>query len=110
MKKKKQQKSEKGNGFGIAGFFFGILSVVFLIIPPLVLVFGVLGIIFSSIQLTTKRTKLAIIGLILSILTILGILIFVFSMVYIIVNSPETLDADFIAGLNEIIANFSEVS
>lgn len=67
--------AEKGKGLGIAGFVLSLIGIVFLILFPLALVLGILGLIFSIIQLRRNKTGLAIAGLVISIIVIIGAII-----------------------------------
>jgi len=72
------KKNNSTTGFGIAGFILGLLSVLlfwFYIIGPLL---GIVGLIFSIIQIKKNKTKLSIAGLILS---IIGIILGVFMII-----------------------------
>ena len=66
-------------GFGIAGFILGLLGSLSFLLPIICIPLSILGLVFSAIQIKRNKTKLAIAGLILSIiglcLTILFIVI-----------------------------------
>lgn len=64
-------KNRKGNGFGIAGFVLGLVSVLMF---GMGFVLAVLGLIFSIIQLKRNKNGLAIAGLVLSIIGLFGLL------------------------------------
>lgn len=75
--KEVNQPQKDGNGFGIAGFVLGLLSILLFWIWFLGGVIAILGLVFSIIQLRKKKTGLAIAGLVLSIIGILLPLILV---------------------------------
>ena len=68
------KKKNISTGFGIAGFVLGILSVVLFTFWGIGIILGILGLIFSIIQIKRYKTNLSIVGVILSIIgIILGI-------------------------------------
>jgi hypothetical protein len=92
----KKEEKRVGNGFGIAGFVLGAIPLLVLIIyrlnNPLMylslesasfwllsIIFSILGIVFSSIQIKKKKTTLAVTGLILSILALVWIILINFT-------------------------------
>lgn len=58
----------EGEGLGIAGFVFGIISI---FLGPIGFIPGIVGLILSSMQLNKKKTGLAIAGVVLSVIGIL---------------------------------------
>lgn len=68
----KKSELNLSNGYGIAGFVLGLLSVFFVLIFFISLPMAILGLIFSIIQKKKKSTSLATSGLVLSIIGILG--------------------------------------
>lgn len=75
--KEVNQPKEYGNGFGIAGFILGLLSVLLIWFFSPAWILAILGLIFSIIQLKKKKTGLAVAGLVLSIIGIILPLILV---------------------------------
>jgi hypothetical protein len=67
-RRKKMVKEETRKGMGIAGFVLGLLSFVLSALSWIAMIMGMLGFIFSAIQMSRKNTGLAIAGFVLSIL------------------------------------------
>lgn len=61
-----QRRSSK-NTFAILGYLLGVFSLVLWVVPPIGLVFSILGIVFCSIGISSSQNGLAIAGLIMSI-------------------------------------------
>ena len=77
----KKDLKKGGEGFGLVGFIFGILSIVFIASNGIIL--AILGFIFSSMQQKRKPTKFARLGKILSIIGfILAILLIIFLFIF----------------------------
>ncbi len=72
MGKKNGFESNISKSFGVAGFVLGLLSVVFVLVFFLSLPMAILGLIFSIIQIRRNKTGLAVTGLVLSIVGLLG--------------------------------------
>lgn len=75
--KEKYKGNKNSTGLGIAGFILGLLSII-LFNSSLGSLLGILGLVFCIVQIKRNKTRLAVVGLILSIIgIILGIVIFI---------------------------------
>lgn len=92
MAKKEVKKKNSDNKFGFTAFILGILSIVlfFTVFPSLIL--GILGIIFAVLQLRKGKNKLAIAGLVLSIIGLIVGIILVIQIVKIIALASLAVD------------------
>jgi len=80
MVKKKEEKTSGGE-FGVIGFVFGILSIVFLASNGIIL--AILGFIFSTMQQKRNPTKFGRLGKILNIIGfILGVILIILLLVF----------------------------
>ncbi len=69
VESKKPTKKEYGNGFGITGLVLGILSLVCItLLPPIGIILGIFGIVFSAVQQKRTPTGVGTAGLITSII------------------------------------------
>jgi len=77
------------SGFGIAGFILGIIG---LFTGTLGILFGILGLILCIVQIKTKKTGLAIAGLVISIIAIIVGLIFAIIFLWAVLFTVGTLN------------------
>jgi len=79
-----EMNQSEGNTLGIAGFILSLIGILFIFVWFYVgAFFGLIGLIFSAIQIKKSKNGLAIAGLILGIIVILIFIIDLFSLIFI---------------------------
>lgn len=91
----KKEESINDNSFGVGGVIFGVLGILFSSITGVIL--GIIGLTFSLKQKKIKNNKWAKAGFILNIISIvLGIIVFIYALKSILRNP------DFLAQIQQI--------